>query len=129
MGVSTDAILVYGIPLDDGVEFPFDDTEDTYYDHKNKPTKLSDPNALEGMVCWGDVIEGLTVETHCSCDYPMYILTVASSRIRAARGNPEAVDPNGMGSMDAFDDSLRAFAKQHNLPHGEPGWYLCSMWC
>lgn len=118
MGVSTDGILVFGIPLEEGIEFPEvegygDDFGEYVYDARRE-----DPNFPVDLV------------THCHHEYPMYILAVSGTETTASRGYPQKID--GLPEVSAAQiDRLRAFADAHDLGdycEGEPGWYLCSMW-
>ena len=119
MGVSTDGILVFGIPLEEGVEFPevanFDDDFEEYLYQKRR----DDPNFPVELV------------SHCSCEYPMYILAIAGTEFSASRGYVQKID-NLPTVTETQIDQLRAFAEAHDLDDwldGEPGWYLCSNWC
>jgi hypothetical protein len=114
MGVSTDAILVYGIPLKEGAI-------DEYYEGEGSPE--SGPS---WMAYYGNEEDGLVIVSHCHGDFPMHILSVEGSEIRAWRGAAKRVDALPAMGNDV-DEKLRAFVKKHKLAvDGKPGWWLAS---
>ena len=118
MGVSTYAILVYGIPLADDAIKPYDDTEDN-----------EDESSPSYMVFMGKVIDGVHIVTHCSDEYRMHIATIAGTQQRARRGNPRAIDQASLAVDPSWNDRLQAFIEKHGLEtDGDPGWYLASWW-
>lgn len=117
MGVSTDAILVYGIPLEEGAIRRHHEGEDP-------------ETGPAWMAYSGDVEDGVQIVTHCSGDYPMHIVALEGSEIHAHRGYPKRVDR--MLAVSTNDDvKLRAFVAKHGLTTekgAEPGWWLASWW-
>ena len=117
MGVSTDAILVYGIPL-----------EECAIDHHR------DGDPEEGpawMAASGDEVDGIEIVSHCSDSHPMHIVAIVGTQTRAWRGHPVRVKARTKPRGGAWDRKLRAFVKKHSLeaaPDAKPGWWLCSEW-
>ncbi len=119
MGVSTNAIIFYGIDLDS--EDP--DIEDIVYDSEK-----------------GEYIDSefVGIDMHCSCSYPMYYVYIKESQIVASRGYPVILDkkpimpdlPRVYAKIEwgEWNTLIEAFCKEHNLPYKEPQWLLCSMW-
>lgn len=130
MGTSTDAILVYGVPLDEGdLPWKTDDGEGDWEDWLLRLAGFTETNwRVNGY--WERKRAALAafpfdIVPHCSCDYPMYILTIRGTATTANRGFPEKIE-----ALEPKDPSeLLAFCAEHGMKHGEPGWWLCSMWC
>ncbi|AMO44150.1 hypothetical protein DSS3P8_092 [Roseobacter phage DSS3P8] len=131
MGQSTDAILVYGILLEgedsDTPEFlgDFNDFEEFVEDALAMPP-YGDPDRptyadRDAMIRAYPV----TMVTHCSLDYPMYILAVPGTEITANRGHAHTFDewPHVDGERRA---AFHAWAEAHGI-EGEGKWILCSM--
>ncbi|MET9480963.1 hypothetical protein [Streptomyces sp. NPDC006638] len=120
MGQSTDAILAYGFALPDEVpyEVEWDDDYEGFEEEAEKRLKAAG-------------ITGVHITSHCSHDYPMYLLTTSSRT--AWRGSPVIVDPRDMVAApgaDGWDDKLRAGMTLLGLTSEQsaPGWILCSDW-
>jgi hypothetical protein len=122
MGQSTDAIICYGVAISEDFDFPeFDyDAEDSDAEAVRNP--------LGYMVDSGDPVGDIVLVQHCSDAYPMYIVAIKGTEIRAWRGSPRLFFPQNMVSAPHWDAKLRAFCEKHNIPFSEPGWILCSNW-
>lgn len=116
MGTSTDAILVYGIPLEEGA---------IRYDENAK----SGPSY---MYYTGGVEDGVEIVMHCSAEYPMHIVAIPGTAISAYRGSPTPVAVDSLlPGTEADNELLLAFLKKHKLKKSKgakPGWWLCSYW-
>lgn len=145
MGQSTDALLMFGINLGEGeeIEWPaalVDGDEDSSYPDLEgylagkaglvRP-EGADYKAPEWAAYWAakrTAEEACPVDlvSHCSGDYPMWILAVRRTVQRASRGYPitPVVDQIDHGEVQA----LRAFCDETGLPWSEPRWLLCSDW-
>lgn len=69
------------------------------------------------------------VVRHCSGDYPMYILAVPGTKVRASRGHPEVIDPKSFIttiSVDAWQGAAE-FCKKWDIEF-KPQWFLVSYW-
>ena len=130
MGVSTDALLVYGFPVDeDDVpegEDPWQQMEDTllakltgfteqwsesssgsgYFERKHEAEKLM----------------GVEIVGHCSDESTMYF--IATSKVRAWRGSPEKIDTLVPGD----DVKLKAAAEVLGIKNPIIGFWLASWW-
>lgn len=140
MGVSTDALLAFGVDLGD--EYPESllneddegDFESWVLDHVGlaRPT-VSDyghPDWVAYFAKRNEILETFPVdlELHCSYDYPMYILCVRGTRKRASRGSPESLDASALTVTPEQVAAFKAFCEEHDIDAGEPGWLLFSMW-
>jgi len=146
MGVSTDAILCWGINL--GEDLPWEE----------KAVELgyesgSDDEFLAFMFCgvekpkeeWVEGGEnenysaywkakrealeeyGVELVGHCSYDYPMYILAMAASVTRASRGCPATI--TNLEEQPGWEERLTDACEKLGLPlDSERKWILCSMW-
>lgn len=119
MGVNTNAMLVFGVPL---VEDAIPEYDEDVDDDQN--------NALASMRHFGEVDDGIMVKSHCSGSCPMHLLVVEGMSYTASRGHPvriEALDAPAPEQLARLD----AFIAKHELRDrvdGEPGWYLASWW-
>lgn len=116
MGVSTDAILVYGIALKEGARD--DEAFSTAFD------------SIDSYGAVGPV----ELVMHCCDTYTLHILARTGTELRASRGNPRVIT-----ALDAPADAaevLERFVEEHALygaidaevNGGKPGWLLCSDW-
>lgn len=157
MGTSTNAILVYGIPLDGGyfpgyVKDADTDSPDTDDPDVRYWLRLSDAEKhLSRLAFSGDAEDGVIILTHCSSGAPEYIAAIEGSNHEAARGYPLGVTGLDLSARPEWDKRLRAFVKRYMLTptpasesprpihskaapiptrrkYGAPGWYLCSYW-
>lgn len=113
MGISTDALLLYGVPLDE-------DTELTYDEDAGDPA-----NGPAYMAYMGEAEDGISIIVHCSEECPMYFVIIEDTLTRAWRGYPKAVSTSP--SKPDWAKRLKAFCKTHKLLHGKPDWYLASV--
>lgn len=128
MSQSTDAYLSYGIELGDELTYTPEGEEVEHFEYEAI-------YALEGILSKYN----LEILTHCSADYPMFILCYTPSRIRANRGYPEqicleqlmeCVLNGGVTSFRLFMSENPSIAKQLTLTdEDKPVWILCSDWC
>jgi hypothetical protein len=116
MGTSTDAKLVYGIPL----------SEETEIGEWND----GDPESGPAWIAWsGEPHDGVTLTRHCSDGCVMYILALEGTETTAWRGQPVRIKPKDLHVDGSRDEKLRAYAKRFKLKtKGKPGWWLCSWW-
>lgn len=131
MGVSTDAILVFGIPVGEEDEHPefmgnFDDFDD-YLDSLSGLPQYGEPGYSSKArqefhdKCPADLV------WHCSYEYPMYILAVRGTEIRAYRGDEVEITPEKLVVPETKLAEFRAWIAERGI-QDEPRWYLCSMW-
>ena len=153
MGVSTDAILCYGISFEEEYEFPWDDCGDSEYDSESwwlEQCGYKPP--FELFTKEGDYLPGphppdekitayfshrreflqanpLPVEVvmHCHGDYAMWILAVPGTVTKASRGYPEQIQPPLAVSVDGII-ALEDFCEQWKLDGDGPAWWLASLW-
>ena len=137
MGQSTDAILFYGFLIDEENDYPFMgdiDVEDFISEKYGlaKPDLPYDENKEFYHEHWKintALLKSIPVDinTHCSCDYPMYYVHIKSSKTTAYRGYPKKIDSLEVG-ID-WDEQLQIFCNLTGIEPKEFGWYLVSLWC
>jgi hypothetical protein len=131
MGQSTDAILCYGMLV----------ASETIEDWEEQPDEAGDEaekkrNPL-GYMAWmgeGETIDGVEVKlvSHCSSDYPEYIVAIAESEMMAWRGNPKPV--LGLTTRPEWDAAIRKFIEKYGVELEEnehndvPRWWIASDW-
>jgi len=77
---------------------------------------------------------GVTIDSHCSCEYPMPYVHYQPWELRAWRGSPKAIprDFNPVGEH-GVDVLLNRFMEELGIqyPDGQdsPQWWMASMWC
>ena len=153
MSTSTDAILFFGVLLDEDQELPWEDSDDEFggWFIRNetawKPAKeCYDENGehLPGVTeedvtqYWAEFRDyepkHFEIVYHCSYEYPMFGLALKDCTLRAYRGYPKVVNFGEIISAEkalALPDDrqvLDDFIKKHGLKVSEYGWYLVSMW-
>lgn len=145
MGVSTNAILAFGINLG-GPEGGFDpnwksdynsgrDWEDEYASRVgiSEPTHeyvKGDP-AYEAY--WGAKRAAVKVcpveiDTHCSYNYPEYAVVIRAASVTAYRGTPKTLTPDQLAIKPEWRDQIRDFCTLMGLKFQEPTWLLYSLW-
>ncbi|MFA5025081.1 MAG: hypothetical protein WC503_01040 [Candidatus Shapirobacteria bacterium] len=142
MGQSTDAYLYYGIQLEEGYELPWQKEidEELYWEdfYANEmgvfhPIEEYDENTKSIYKEYWDKKRVLIkeckceVDSHCSCDYPIYYVCIKESVKHASRGCPTIVESLDVG--ENWNSLLEDFCKIMELPYEEPKWWLSSMWC
>lgn len=151
MGTSTDGQISYGVEIEEGYEFPWDEhgdmeewwqeingyapdwcpfTEDGDY---KEGVERGDPRISEYFDHKREWMKKnpLPVEivVHCSYDYPMYIIAVPGTVLKNSRGYPEEFKPwelevTGIETLDLIE-----FCTKHSIEYiGEPAWRLTSLW-
>jgi hypothetical protein len=145
MGQSTNAILAFGINLgaeEDGTipealvtacggEDDFDFEELILADAGLKAPGHHNYDAPEWDDYWAAKKEAVaaypvTLEYHCSGEYPMYFLAVNGTVVTARRGYPEVVQPTTVAPQQV--QALRDFCERFGIECGEPKWHLFSYW-
>lgn len=135
MGVSTDAIIVYGIAFEEGFEFPWSSDEfegdfESWWRHVSgyKPpfeiwgkhdrlpgiTESQVSEYYDHQIAW-EKANRPPVEpvSHCSGEYPMPILAVGGTENRAWRGSP--IDISSPSSpLDIDINRFSVTKEQHN---------------
>lgn len=112
MGVSSDGILFYGFPIEEGSEIH--DRIMSYEDDESE-------DMLGYLYQNGETECGVGIGSHCSDSYPMFYL-YAQKQI-AARGYPIDVDVKIDGE---WNKSIREFCKKYKIPWEKPRWCLAS---
>ena len=129
MGVSTDAILVFGIACGDEDEVPgfmlgFDDFNEYLNSISGLPEYGEEGHSFDAQRKFSESVPA-DMTLNCSYDYPMYILAVRGTEMRAWRGSPMEIT-----SLDVPVEKVEAFkawVSERGIV-GEPKWLLCSLW-
>ncbi len=106
MGTSTNAILMYGVAIEDEWECP--DAED------------EDDNDLPGNLWDEKQADGPRLEHHCSDGCTMYVLGM-TPLATAYRGDVRVISPAKMTKDPEADRAILAYA-------AKPAWLLFSWW-
>jgi hypothetical protein len=130
VGVSTDALLVYGFPVDeDDVpegEDPWEQMEDTLLRElagfSETWSENSSGSGFFERKRQAEKMMGVEIVGHCSNEATMYF--IATSKIRAWRGSPEKIETLVPGD----DVKLRAAAEVLGIKDPEIGFWLASWW-
>lgn len=119
MGVSTDAYLVFGVPVPEEFIEEYEDTEE-------EDDGSSNPLGYMAYMGSSVDIDGVKVGLvqHCSSDYPEYFVVPDGAKFYAWRGNPVVVA--SLDTKPEWVPALRAFCEKHNIPWQEPQWWLAS---
>lgn len=105
MSTSTDAILVFGVQLAEDAELPeYDNSIDI-------DTSSELYRAFHGYL---DRHKGtIEIVSHCSNEYPMYIVGIRTSKLRASRGSPLQVETLAVGPD--WVELVAGFVERHQL--------------
>lgn len=108
MGTSTNAYIAYGIDLDEDVDF----LDEKYGDD------------------WKWSLDDGRVEviTHCSGEYPLYIVAVPGSVKSAYRGSPTRINPDVEFNISDYDVERFLEWCNENGVEAKPQWFLFSYW-
>lgn len=124
MGTSTDAILCYGININENY---LADCEEDTGELDESWAKENGSKLIRWMLYYGESVNGVKIITHCSDEYPMYLLVAEGSDVTAWRGYPKkinSIDPNLN-----WNNLIANFVEENNVQtDGEIGWWLCSYW-
>ena len=136
MSISSDGQICFGIAFEEGFEFPWDDTED-YGDKKEFEEWYAEQHGWDKskhQYAWQwekDNPIPFELVWHCGYDYPMFILAIKGTYIRASRGYIEELDLLELVSVvtDEKVSQLKQFCEKHGIKISrEPKWYLSSMY-
>jgi hypothetical protein len=124
MGTSTDAILVYGIPIED------EELARAYYNADEDEDEDFEGSEAERLAYHGGDINGVILVDHCSHSCNMHIVGIKGTETQAWRGYPKQIPVADLTpSNPEWDEKLSAFIDRNKLTAaGQPGWYLASWW-
>lgn len=135
MGISSDGILCFGFDLgveDESPEFlgEFEDLDEYLRDDANIPEWSKENSGRDYFEKVKKVIDECPVDLrmHCSYDYPMYILTIRGTEIRASRGYPEKITPDMLSVQKEKIEAAKEWCENHGVEWQEPSWILCSIY-
>lgn len=130
MGQSTDAYIWYALECENENESDLPDSVSAKLRGLIPELSGDDVDSWEYTDRANKLLEplGCAITSHCSCDYPVYVLAIKDSEVRARRGYPKRLDCLLVG--EDWQDKLRRAAELIAWPSkGEPTWLLASMWC
>ena len=153
MGQSTDASVCFGIPFEEGTEFPwseYNDFDDWYlykvlgykssieiYDEKGEYLNGINPSSEMISKYYDEKTKFIKdnpkcpVEliTHCYHECPMYIIGSSGTEQTANRGYPQELKNISNQDTDVLSDIVIDFCKKYNIKHDtKPTWLLYSYW-
>jgi hypothetical protein len=124
MGVSTDGILFYGFYEAEESEWAeYDEGDEAYLEEHGQ-------SRIDGLFEQKFKKTNLYLGSHCSDNYRLRFLAIASTHIEASRGYPQKVDPTSMIVQPEWEPLLRNCAEELGIDLGDkkPDWYLASYW-
>jgi hypothetical protein len=147
MGQSTDAILCWGIEVtedDEGV--PWDEAaEEAGFDEGGADEEYlalvlcglapyrgdNDAALREYWKAKREALKACDIELvrHCSYDYPMYVLAIAASKVKANRGYPQTITKAHIdqAEADTWQAKLTDACEKLGVEPQSGQWILCSM--
>ena len=153
MGIRNDGQLNYGIPFDEGMEFPWDEEKfegdiEVWWVVINggpiEPDNITTPDGrdwLPGGQEQHDVyLEEkrnflndnplpIKLVTYCSYEYPMYLIGSPHLSFNAARGEAVKVNRSQVVVEDNYKNIIIDFCDKYGIDMPcEPGWYLTSLY-
>lgn len=148
MGVSTDALLVWGFDLGEEPEMPEGSLAGRYLEDEDCPVSWEDTYAIavgvkpppdefnddtkeafrEFWPARTKAVEegGCSIEHHCHHEVTMY--AVSACCYQAGRGDPLRLTASDLEVGAGWEGKLRAFCEVMGIPWQEPGWLLMSYW-
>lgn len=111
MGVSTDAILVWGFMIEEDSE-------------EHEALELFMDEKYSELCAAQKKFPGCELVWHCSDDYTMYI--VGLKETKAYRGEPKRID--SLDLPEDAQDTLNSFANLLGVEPQTGKWLLCSYW-
>ena len=142
MGQSTDAILFWGILVDqDECECPWSYSEDMEWEgvYAQRKAGICEPSNdfsdatrtkyHEYLDKRGAIVKesGCIIDSHCSGDYPMHYVAMRASQLEAHRGFPKKVE--SLSIDENWEQLLQSFCEIMEIEWSLPSWYLVSDWC
>jgi len=149
MGMSSDAIICFGIALEEEQEYPWDEYEEIeeWWLHEvlgyKHPFEIydSEGNYIDGIrpdeatmkkyynaesAVYNKSPLPIELVTHCSYEYPMYIVALPGTKLRAYRGDPKRVEMRRVPEEEKR--ILTDFCDRHEIEYsGKPCWWLASL--
>lgn len=110
MGVSTDALLFYGIAFDEDI--PGEDNDAVYYTFQKAQGKDA----------------GFGYGYHCSDELPLLYICIENTHRCANRGYPIKILPKDLIVDPSWDSKLESWCSTLSLPYTKPGWTMASYW-
>lgn len=135
MGVSTDAILFYGIDFEEGQTVGPEDMEDGVDWERTYATLSGLPPVPYGAIHYPKYLDkkralvkaaGVALDSHCHSDLPIYFVYLVGAYFCNRRGDCTPVHLNLPCPKEEADAKLKAFCEKMSLPYKEPRWLLVS---
>lgn len=126
MGISSDGVLVFGFTIGEEGDYPefLGDCGGMDEFIAGPWKKGGDYGARQAIIdaCPADLV------AYCSYDYPMYVLAVRGTRLRAYRGDATEVTPDHFAVSPERVEAFKEWCAEHHITYQEPKWLLCSMY-
>lgn len=134
MGMSTDALLWYGYCWDDEVDLMPEDKDgdrrdwgEVYLERMGLNHDGDSPD--ERYLKRSAALEaaGVLIDSHCSSEYPIPLVAIASTKVRAWRGHPKSI--TSLEVRPEWEGMLAEFCRVMGItpPEGQkPQWWLAS---
>lgn len=149
MGVSTDGIIAFGVPCEEGAQFPWWEEEiEEWWRAEHGFVDVHEPWTPEGDYAEGweygdprlDEYHAHRKEwlednplpelvNYCSGECPMYAITIPGRGLVCHRGYPQTFQPSQLVVKKEEVEALEAFLAKYHLEYeGKPRWLLLSYW-
>ena len=135
MGVSTDAILVFGINLGEDGDELYDQYREAIGEENDFEEFIvfqanldhSDPDYFEKREA---VLKNcpMDITVHCCDNEPMVILGLRGTETTAWRGDVKIINPEDLVIPEQKIQAAYDWCVKHKLPWEEPKWLLVSWW-
>lgn len=126
MGISTNAMLVFGFPCGEEGESP-----EWMGEHEEFSSWLAEKLGLpeEDYKAHFEAEKACPAELviHCSYDYPMHVLAIQGLGKTAHRGYPQDVHPDDLRISPDAIAVFRDWCEKYGIEYQDPKWTLCSL--
>lgn len=122
MGMTSDAILVFGVQLGNQL---MDTMNPTCIEFMEAHDGYPDSSAIVALI--GEDNHGLVFTSHCTDDDPSWVLGIKATYRSASRGFPREVDIETLKVDEETVARLRLAASKLGVTD-EPKWWLQSVW-
>lgn len=138
MGTLTDANIGFGIEMEEGCEFPWDEEGDwdgcyilwwEYINNYENPYDWNTKEYYQFKKEWDEKNPiPFSLENCCSRECAIYVLCVAETVKCASRGYPEYFNPHELEVNPDLLIKFKEFIKKYEISDDEPKWLLFSYW-
>jgi hypothetical protein len=132
MGISTDAILFYGIDLGEDEYECLEDEWEKYYVNKIGVYHEHGDNCIQARYeFWNKKRDAVrksecTIGTYCSYDDPMHYVALKKTHVQVWRGYVKVI--KDLHVPPGTDARIREFCELMGIKYEQPKWMMVSLW-